>query len=87
MRLEGLPTGTIEVIRSDGSLDPLSPYELLIAEVARWICTSHSIPDDLYGLAANEPGTAAPRGTLNLAFFSRPKVVGNAVRRIRKPNR
>ncbi len=57
-RKEGVPSNTIEVIRSLGPLDLLTPRERLIVEVARSLCESYSVPDDLYERAKSELGTA-----------------------------
>jgi 4-carboxymuconolactone decarboxylase len=55
---EGVPSETIELVRSEGELDRLSARERVIVEVARSLCESHSIPDDLYEQAEEELGPA-----------------------------
>lgn len=54
---EGVPPETIEVVRSEGTPDRLSARERVIVEVARSLCKSHSVPDDLYEKAKDELGT------------------------------
>lgn len=55
-RREGLSSETIERIRSLDSLDLLDPRERLIVDVAKSLCNSRSIPDDLYEQAKDRLG-------------------------------
>jgi 4-carboxymuconolactone decarboxylase len=56
-RREGLSSETIERIRSLDSLDLLDARERLIVDVAKSLCDSRSIPDDLYERAKDQLGT------------------------------
>lgn len=51
---EGVSAETIELVRTHGSLDRLTPRERLIVEIARSLCDSHSIPDELFHQAKGE---------------------------------
>ncbi|MBI4962844.1 MAG: carboxymuconolactone decarboxylase family protein [Desulfomonile tiedjei] len=57
-RKEGLSSETIEIIRSQASPGLLNPRERLIVEVAQSLCSSRSIPNDLYQRASEELGKA-----------------------------
>lgn len=57
-RKEGLSSETIDLVRSRGSLDLLNSRDRVIVEVVQSLCASHSIPDELYGRARDQLGTA-----------------------------